>query len=107
MERIKRNPGGYGLALGGAIGIVSVLFTWVSVTNTVTNVTTSVPTRSRQRSGKRSMAARMCASRPTTYRVRGRSAVSARSITAATASTGAPFAPRLAAIVRNAAARSA
>ena len=43
MERIKRNPGGYGLALGGTIGIVSILFSWVSVTNTVTNVTTSVP----------------------------------------------------------------
>ena len=43
MERIKRNPGGYGLALGGTIGIVSVLFTWVSVTNTVTNVTSDVP----------------------------------------------------------------
>ena len=43
MERIKRNPGGYGLALGGTIGIISVLFSWVSVTNTVTNVTSSVP----------------------------------------------------------------
>jgi len=43
MERIRRNPGGYGLALGGTIGIVSILFSWVSVTNTVTNVTTSVP----------------------------------------------------------------
>ena len=43
MERIKRNPGGYGLALGGTIGIVSVLFSWVSVTNTVTNVTSNVP----------------------------------------------------------------
>ena len=43
MERIKRNPGGWGLALGGTIGIVSVLFSWVAVTNTVANVTSSVP----------------------------------------------------------------
>ncbi len=43
MERIKRNPGGWGLALGGAIGIISILFSWIKVTNTVANVSASVP----------------------------------------------------------------
>ena len=43
MERLKRNPGGWGLALGGAIGFVSIFFSWMSITNTAANVTSSVP----------------------------------------------------------------
>ena len=43
MERLKRNPGGWGLALGGAIGFVSIFFSWMSVTNTAANVTSSRP----------------------------------------------------------------
>jgi hypothetical protein len=34
MERLKREPGGWGVALGGAIALVSIFFAWVSVTNT-------------------------------------------------------------------------
>jgi hypothetical protein len=33
MERLKREPGGWGVALGGAIAMVSIFFAWVSVTN--------------------------------------------------------------------------
>ena len=33
MERLKREPGGWGVALGGAIALVSIFFAWVSVTN--------------------------------------------------------------------------
>jgi hypothetical protein len=33
MERLKKNPGGWGLALGGAIALISIFFAWVSVTN--------------------------------------------------------------------------
>lgn len=33
MERLKREPGGWGVALGGAIAMISILFAWVSVTN--------------------------------------------------------------------------
>ena len=43
MERIKRNPGGWGVALGGAIGLLSVFFAWLSVTDSVTNVTAKAP----------------------------------------------------------------
>jgi hypothetical protein len=42
MDRIKRNPGGWGLALGGAIGLVSILFGWIEVTNAAANETTRV-----------------------------------------------------------------
>jgi hypothetical protein len=43
VERFKRNPGGWGLALGGAIGFVSIFFSWMTITNTVANVSSSVP----------------------------------------------------------------
>jgi hypothetical protein len=43
MERLKRNPGGWGLVLGGAIGLVSIFFSWVSVTNTTAHVTEKFP----------------------------------------------------------------
>jgi len=33
MERLKREPGGWGVALGGAIAMISIFFAWVSVTN--------------------------------------------------------------------------
>jgi hypothetical protein len=41
MERLKRNPGGWGLALGGAIGFVSIFFSWMSIT--AENASASVP----------------------------------------------------------------
>jgi len=40
MERIKRNPAGLGLLMGGAIAILGGLFSWVTVTNTTTDTTT-------------------------------------------------------------------
>jgi|SoimicmetaTmtLPA_FD_contig_31_8514013_length_940_multi_2_in_0_out_0_2 hypothetical protein len=43
MEWFKRNPGGWVLALGGAIGFVSILFSWMSITNTAANVSSSLP----------------------------------------------------------------
>ncbi len=42
MDRLKRNPGGWGLALGGAIGLVSLLFAWVEVTNASADVSSRV-----------------------------------------------------------------
>jgi len=38
MDRIKRNPGGWGLVLGGAVGLVSIFFVWLVVTNTAADV---------------------------------------------------------------------
>jgi hypothetical protein len=42
MDRLKRNPGGWGLALGGAIGMVSLLFAWLEVTNDAAGVSSRV-----------------------------------------------------------------
>jgi hypothetical protein len=42
MDRLKRNPGGWGLALGGAIGMVSLLFAWIVVSNDAADVSSRV-----------------------------------------------------------------
>ncbi|MFN8231941.1 MAG: hypothetical protein U0V56_00155 [Actinomycetota bacterium] len=41
MDRLKRNPGGWGLALGRAIGMVS-LFAWIVVSNDAADVSSRV-----------------------------------------------------------------
>jgi len=33
MDRLKRNPGAWGLALGAAVAAVAMLLTWIEVTN--------------------------------------------------------------------------
>ncbi len=42
MDRIKRNPGGWGLALGGAIALISIFFAWLVVSNTAAGVSSRV-----------------------------------------------------------------
>jgi hypothetical protein len=42
MDRLKRNPGGWGLALGGAIAMVSLLFAWLEVSNDAADVSSRV-----------------------------------------------------------------
>lgn len=42
MERIKRNPAGWGLLLGALVALVGSFFAWVRVTNTQTGSTTRV-----------------------------------------------------------------
>ena len=40
MERIKRNPAGWGLLFGGVLAVIAGLFSWVTVTNTELGTTT-------------------------------------------------------------------
>jgi len=39
MERLKREPGGWGVALGGAIALVSIFFAWVGVSSASAHAT--------------------------------------------------------------------
>jgi hypothetical protein len=42
MERLKRNPGVWGVVLGGLIVLVSTFFPWFKLTNTANGVSTKV-----------------------------------------------------------------